>query len=196
MRQRQIHVVAAEHQVLAHGGAREGRQRVRTRLFHADQREVGGATAYVDHEHQASVLQLRVELLALQNQPVVEGGLGFFQQVDLRQTGQLRGLQRQRTRALVKRRRNREHHDLLCQRSVGMCGVPRGLHVCEVAGRSLYRRNLVYVFRRAPGQDGGGAIHAIVREPALGAGHQTRWNGGTEIARPAANRRGALAAGT
>jgi hypothetical protein len=45
---------------------------------------------------------LRGQLIALQHQPVVKRGLGLLQQLHARQTCHLRGLQRQRTRALVK----------------------------------------------------------------------------------------------
>jgi hypothetical protein len=80
VRERQVHVVAAQHQVLAHGDARERGQSTRCG-FHADQRQVGRAAAHVGHQHQAAAFQLRGQLPALQRQPVVERGLGFFEQM-------------------------------------------------------------------------------------------------------------------
>ena len=196
MRKRQIHVVAAEHQVLADGNAGECRQCVGiSRLLDANQREVGRAAAHIDHQHQFAVLELRVELIALQHQPVVERGLGFFEQMHMRQARHLRGLQRQRARAFVKRRGHGEHDDLPVERRIGMRGIPRGLHMREIAGRCGDRRDLVHIFRCAPGQDGRVAIDALMREPALGTSHQSRWHGSAQITRPAANHGGLVGAG-
>ena len=102
VRQRQIHVVAAQHQVLAYGGARQHRQvALRGCSLHADQCQIGGAAAHIHHQYQTAVGQLGSQLLALQQQPVVKGCLGFFQQMHLLQTGQTGGLQRQCARALI-----------------------------------------------------------------------------------------------
>ena len=101
MGQRQVHVVAAQHQVLAHGRACQHGQASSFSGLHADQGQVGGAAAHIHHQHQAAVRQLGRQAFALQHQPVVEGGLGFLQQLHRRQTGQPRGLQRQCARAFV-----------------------------------------------------------------------------------------------
>ena len=108
MRQRQIHVVAAQHQVLAHGGARQ-RGQAATGCpgcpgfcrFYADQCQVSGTTAYIYYQHQTAVGKLLRQLIALQQQPVMKGCLRFFQQMHLLQTGQTGSLQRQCACALI-----------------------------------------------------------------------------------------------
>ena len=49
-RQREIHIVAAEQDVFAHGDALE--LQFACLLGHRDQREIGGAAADVDHQDQ------------------------------------------------------------------------------------------------------------------------------------------------
>ena len=56
----------------------------------------------------------------------------------------------------------------------------------QVTGRGLQRRQPGHLFGRAPGQDGRRAVHARVRQPALGTGHQARRHGRAQITRPAA----------
>ena len=53
--QRGVHVVAAQHQVIAHGDAPQRRALGRRRDL--NQREIGGAAADVHHQHQARVFQ-------------------------------------------------------------------------------------------------------------------------------------------
>ncbi len=78
MREREVHVVAAEHQMVAHADAREFRLTVAH--AHFDQREVGGAAADVADQHELCVSQLGCKAFAMMKQPVVERGLRFFQQ--------------------------------------------------------------------------------------------------------------------
>ena len=76
----QVHVVAAQHQVVAHADAGElGRAAVGGGLD-LHQREVGGAAAHVAHQHQPGRCQLGGEGGAVAEDPVLEGGLGFFDQ--------------------------------------------------------------------------------------------------------------------
>ena len=102
MSQRQIHVVAAQHQVLSDGRTRQRGQAAVSRCIHADQCQIGSSPAHIHHQHQPAVHQLRGQLIALQHQPVVKRGLGLLQQLHARQTRHLRGLQRQRTCTFVK----------------------------------------------------------------------------------------------
>ena len=187
MRQGQIHVVAAQHQMLAHGRARQQRQAAAWCCFHPDQRQVGGAAAHVQHQHQAAVLQLLGELRALQHQPIVKRGLGFFEQLHPGQAGQLRRLQRERARALVEGGGHRQHHQLLGQRRIGVRCIPGGAHMRQVAAGGLQRRDLGHILARAPGQYRRGAVHTGVRQPALGTGHQPPRHGRAEVTRPAAD---------
>lgn len=101
MGQRQIHVVAAQHQMLTHGRASQHRQAAIGCSFDANQSQVGGATAHVHHQHQPALGQLLSQRIALQQQPVMKRRLGLFQQLHAGQTRQLRGLQRQCARTFV-----------------------------------------------------------------------------------------------
>ena len=74
--QRQVHVVAAQHQVVAHADA--GQLWPLWRVFHLNQRQVGGAAAHIAHQQPLGVGQFGGQLVAVAEQPVVERCLGFF----------------------------------------------------------------------------------------------------------------------
>ena len=58
-----------------------------------DQREVGGAAADVDHQHEPHVRERRsAERVAVAVEPVVERGLRLLEQAHARQARALRGL--------------------------------------------------------------------------------------------------------
>ena len=77
MRQREVHVVAAEHQVVAHADARE--LRLTVLHLHLDQREVSRAAAHVADQHEPRFGELIAKRAAMPEQPVVEGCLWLFQ---------------------------------------------------------------------------------------------------------------------
>ncbi len=78
MREREVHVVAAEHQMVAHTDA--GERRLAVAHLDFDQREVGGAAAHVADQHEPCIRQFSRQTLAMMKQPVVERGLWLFQQ--------------------------------------------------------------------------------------------------------------------
>ena len=78
VREREVHVVAAEHQVAADRDAFE--PRLAAAQLDAHQGEVGGAAADVAHQHQARVGQLRGQRAAVAEQPVVERRLRLLEQ--------------------------------------------------------------------------------------------------------------------
>jgi hypothetical protein len=170
--QQEVHVVAAQHEVVAHGDARHARAALAP--LHANEGEVRGAPAAVHHHHQLHLAECRVERAAVLAQEAVERGQRLLHQAHLRQSGQLRGGERERARGLVERRGHRQHHLLVGQRVAWVLGVPGPAHVGQVAGRGLHRRDLGHLGRRAPGQDRRAAVHGAVAQPALGAGHQPR----------------------
>ncbi len=181
--ERQVHVVAAQHQVVADADAGQARRRDAVRGgLDLDQGEVGGAAADVAHQQQAGLRELGGELFAVAEQPVVEGGLRLLQQAQARQAGEAGRLQGERARALVEGGGHREHEVLVFERGLGVPPSPRRAHVGEVARARDHRRNLAHVLGRAPGQDGGAAVDAGVRQPALGAGHRAPGHLGAELA--------------
>ena len=116
----------------------------------------------------------------------------------LGQARQLRGFERQRPRAFVERCRHREHHPLLRQWRRRVLRIPRRPHMGKVTGRGHQRRDFghaPFTFGRAPGQDGRAAVHARVRQPALGAGHAAPRHQGAQVARIAPHQRGRIVGG-
>ncbi len=181
--ERQVHVVAAQHQVVADADAGQARRRDAVRGgLDLDQGEVGGAAADVAHQQQAGLRQLGGELFAVAEKPVVEGGLRLLQQAQARQAGEAGRLQGERARAFVEGGGHREHDVLVFERGLGVPPLPRRAHVGEVARARDHRRDLGHVLGRAPGQDGGVAVDAGVRQPALGAGHRAPGHLGAELA--------------
>ena len=188
LRQGQVHVVAAQHEVVAHANA--GELGLVLVVRHLNQGEVGGATAHVTHQHQAGVAQGSAQVGAVPKQPIVKGRLRFFQQAQTVQARLLRGGQGEAARAFVKRSGHGEHDVLFGQRRVGKAFVPRRLHMGQVAGAGVHRRDLGDVVRRSPRQDGGGAVYAGVRQPAFGAADQATGHLGAQVARIQAEHRG------
>ncbi len=190
-REREVHVVAAEHEVVAHAGARElrlagGVQR------DIDEREVGGAAAHIDHEQAARVGEWIGQIGAVREDPVVERGLRLFDEVDGAEAGECGGLEGELARAFVERGGHGEHGGLLRERRLGVGVVPGVAQVAQIAGAGLQRGDLGHLMGRAPGQDGGGAVHGGVRQPALGAGHEPAGRLLAEFAREGAEDGGLL----
>ena len=103
MCQREVHIVAAEDQVIADADTADGRLAVSVAGW-ADlhQAEIRGAAADVAHQQQPRIGQVLRQGGALAIQPVVEGSLRFLQQAQRGQARHARRLQRQRARAFVK----------------------------------------------------------------------------------------------
>ena len=167
--QRQVHVVAAQQDVLAHRHAVQRKLAVRFR--HRNQREVRGAAADIHHQdqvaHRHPLAPVRMTL-----QPRVESRLRLFQQGDVLVPGLPGGVQRQFARHRVERCGDGDQHLLRLERRVRHFGVPRLPHVLQVAAAGLHRRDLRHAFRRAEGKQRRGAVHRRVRQPALGRRHQ------------------------
>ena len=191
MRQRQVHVVAAQHQMVAH--AQAGQPGLAVDQFHLDQAEVGGAAAHIADQHQPGLRQFLGELAAMAQQPVVKHRLRLFQQAQPGQAGLARGGQGQGAGAFIKGGRHRQHQLLLRQRMLWKARVPGRVHVTQIAGAGLDRRHLGHLVGRAPGQYGGLAVHRRMRQPALGAGHQPARHLRAQLARQLAQHHGRLA---
>ena len=175
VRQRKVHVVAAEQDVLPDGLPRQGELAIL--LGHGNQREVGRPAADVADEQDITDLDLLPPAVSLPGEPGIEGGLRFFQQGDPLQTGRPRGLDGQLASDRVERRGNGQEHVLLFQRLVRVLAgdllIPGVAEVTQVGCRCLDRRDLVDIRRSAPRQDRGAAVHSWMREPALGRTDQS-----------------------
>ena len=73
----QVHVVAAQHQVVAYTDAFQVDFAVGA-VVDADQAQVGGAPTYVAYQCQAAATQRLRQIVVVAGQPVVERGLRFF----------------------------------------------------------------------------------------------------------------------
>ena len=151
----------------------------------ANEGQIGGAPAHVDDQREARVADGAGRVHgrgALAREPVVERSLRFLDQPELAEPGQPCGLQRQRARALVERRRDGEHHVLRVERGLGVVVVPRRPHVGEERRARDHRAHLRHVVGCTPREDGRRAVDARMREPALGARHQPSRHLGAERA--------------
>ena len=192
-RERQIHVVAAQQDVLAHGDAA---QRERAALLaDRDEAEVGGAAAHVAHQHQVAHLHALAPGVALRGEPRVERRLGLFEEAHARQAGLRRRPQRQLPGLLVERGGHGHEHLLVGERRVVAAArvLPRARQVRQVARRREHGRHAANIVRRLPRQDVGGPVHARVREPRLRRRHQAGRVLGAALARELADHRVGLA---
>jgi hypothetical protein len=162
--QRQIDVVAAEQQVIADRDAREPAVGV-----DADQREVGGAAADVEHQHAIAGRQ-RPRDAAVGVDPRVERRLRLLEQHHRGQAGLLRGQRRQLAGRLVERRRAGDDDVLLDEaRARPERVVPGVADMAEDRRLGRDRRQPRPVLA-APRQDRGLAVDAGVAQPRLGRG--------------------------
>ena len=146
--QRQVHVVAAEQDVIADGDPLE--RQVALDLADRDQREVGGAAADVAHQDHVTDGELLAPAVAGLAQPRVERRLRLLEQRHVRQARVGGGAHRELARDRVERRRHRQQHLLRGQRRVGMRVVPGRAHMAEIARRGLDRRHARHLGRRLP----------------------------------------------
>ncbi len=170
----EVHVVAAEQDVIADGHA--GQLQGAVLLERGDGREIGGAAADVDDQDDVADLDLLAPSVAVPLDPGVERGLRLLEQGDVLDARGGRGLDRQLARRGVERCRHGEHNLLLREGHVriglGEAVVPRLGEVLEVAPRGLDGGDLLDVLGRADGERGAAAVDAGVAEPALGAGDE------------------------
>ena len=188
-RQRQIHVVAAEQDVLADGHALE--RQVAIALVHRNQAEVGGAAAHVAHQHEVAHLHALAPGVALRGEPRVERRLGLFEEAHARQAGLRRCPERQRPGLLVERGGHGHEHLVVGERRVvaAVRVLPRASQVRQVPRRREHGRHAANVVRGLPRQDVGGPVHARVRQPRLRRRHQAGRILGAALARELAYHR-------
>ncbi len=162
--QGQVHVVAADQKVVAHGQPLQ--HEVARFLGHAHERQIGRTAAHVAHQKLVAELQLAPPTIADVRQPRVDRRLGLFEKDHaLGQAGGQGRLAGQFARAGVKRRRHGQHDDLFFQGGIGKRRVPGADQVLQIPLRRGDRRDLGDFGRGVPGQDRLAAIDPAVRQP-------------------------------
>ena len=153
--QGEVHVVAAEQDVLADG--QPGQGEVAPLVGHGDQGEVGRAAADVADQEDVADLDLLPPLVALRGEPGVEGGLRLLEQRDLLRARPPRGLDGQLAGDGVERGGDGQEDVLVLEpvggRLAGDPVVPGVAQVGEVGRRGRDRRDLRDVLGGRPGQD-------------------------------------------
>ena len=174
MREREVHVVAAEQDMVAdrHPDQVEGA----VLLHGGDRREVSRSPADVDDQHHVAGLQLRAPRVAHPERPCVEGGLRLLEQRQVLDPGGERGLDGELARGRIEGGGHGDHDVLLHEGRVASAeALVEGLReVLEVAPRRLDGRDLLDVFGRSERENARAAIHGGMREPALGARDDAR----------------------
>jgi hypothetical protein len=170
MRQRQVHVVAAEQQVLAHRHA--PRLQAAVLLAEQDGGKVAGASADVDHQHQIADRQVRAPGVTSLVEPGIKRGLRLLEQGQLIEPGRERRLHRAFSRGRIERGGHGQHHLLIPQaRAIAAPGAPGFTQMLEESKRRLDRRHLRHILGGVQGQYGDVPVHRGMRQPALGARH-------------------------
>ncbi|KGX04687.1 putative molecular chaperone HspA/DnaK domain protein [Burkholderia pseudomallei MSHR640] len=190
VREREIHVVAAEQDMLADRDAMQ--LEVAVALDDRDQRQVGRAAADVDDEDDVADPDVLAPRAAAFLDPAVERRLRLLEQRHMRVAGRLRGLGRQLARGRIERRGNRDGDVLPIERRVRMRVVPRLAQMGQIAHRRVERRHARDFRRRVARQDAGAAIDARMAQPALRARHEADRRARAAAARELADREVAL----
>ena len=137
--QREVHVVAAQHEVIADPDAGQLGHAVAHR--HPDQGQVGGAAADVADHQQPGAGERLGKRVAVAMQPVVHRRLGLLEQAHPRQAGQACGLQGERPGALIEGSRHGQHDLLVLERRIRETPQPGCAHMGEIAGAGRHRRD-------------------------------------------------------
>ena len=183
-RERDVHVVPAEEQVLSHRHAFESE--LAAARARRDQRQVGGAAADVDHEDERMRRHAGTPVRLVAHEPGVERGLWLFEEDDVGKAGVARRRERQLARHLVERGGHREHHVLRGER-LGEARVPCLAQVAEDAGRGVDGRDARHALGRAPGEDRRRPVDPAVAEPRLGRGDEPSGHSPALLARQEAD---------
>ena len=168
VRKRQIHVVTAQQQMLAH---RQSPHRQRpVALLGGDQRQIRRPAAHVHHQQRVAGRQRLPPIVPAPVQPVVNGRGRFLQQHCLiGQSRVHRRLPRQFPGRRIKRRRHGQHDVLIGQPIVRVRRIPRRDQMRQQPPRAIGRRNPRDVLRCIDRQHRVAA--PAVRQPTLGRHH-------------------------
>jgi hypothetical protein len=175
-RERGVHVVAAEHQMIAHGNTPQGR--LSPIGAHLNEREIGGAAADVHHQHEPHAGEGGGQIVAMMRRKIVKGGLRLLDQQELLKPGLARGGDGERACGFVEGSGDGDDDFLRGQGGGGMGVVPSGGQMREQPGRRLDRRDFGHIAGGAPRQNGSRPVHAGVAQPALGGSHEPTGHAG------------------
>ena len=179
--QRQIHVVAAQQDVVADRDA--GQLQGALILGDRDQRQVGGTATDIDHQDDVPDPDLAAPITVAIVDPAVERRLRLLQQDQVDDADSPRRLGRQFTGGRVEGRGNRDRDLLDFQGILGVAEVPGFAQVPQIVNTGLKGRDLGYLVRSTVREDRGAAIQIRMTEPALSAGDQPDRGRGTLDAR-------------
>ena len=168
--QREVDVVAAEQDVIAHRHAGEGEAAVV--LAHLNEGEIAGAAAHVHHQDDVGGPDLGAPLFPGGIDPGVERGLRFFQQRQLAQARVRRRRHRQLARHRIKGRGHRQRYRLVRELHalVRVRRLPGVAQLSQDPGGRLPRRDARDLCLGARRQQ----LLAAKRQPALRRRHQPR----------------------
>jgi hypothetical protein len=168
--QRQVHVVAAEQDVLADGDAVQFERAFA--LEHGDQREVAGAAADIDDQDDVAGPHLLAPAAGALLNPAVERRLRLLEQDHALAAGGAGRFGGQFAGGRVEGGGDGDDDLLLGEGRGRLRLVPGGAQMGEIAQRGVERRQAGHFRRRVVGQDRRTPVDAGVAEPALGARHQ------------------------
>ena len=163
----EIKVVAAEDEMFADGDAVEAEGAVFGGLC-LNEGEVGGAAADIANKDGfagAGGLSVGVVLFV---HPVVEGGLGFFDEKDTREACEGGGADGEFAGDFIEGGGHGDDHILLFHGVGGVFVVPGEAYVAEVAGADGGRRKAGDIVGGMPGKNIGGTVDATVAHPGFG----------------------------
>ena len=166
MRKRQVHIVAAQKNVIADGDTRE--LKIAVFLSDADERKIGCPSADIHDENDVSQFDLLAKTVSSLFQPRIKRRLRFFNQGDVFKTRDLGRLNRQLARCCIKACRNSQYH--LAVIAIRTLESPADMF--QVSRRCFDGRDLLHVGRRTPRQDLRRPVCTRIAQPAFRRRHK------------------------
>ena len=165
--QRQIHIVAAEQDMLADADAVEVEDAVLLR--DGDQAEVSGSAADIADQDDVAAADLSAPVLSSLRRPCVERRQGLLQQDDLAEAGGFRGLRRQISRNIVEGGGDGQHNLTVRQGYILASAAERMKKTLpdmfEIEARAVERGSFFFPDLRFPRQNPLPGIDMRVRKP-------------------------------
>src|SRR5262245_12015935 len=145
-------------------------------IFKLYEREIACAATDINHKHQRHCFESRSESVTMPRGEIVKGGLWFFDQSELFETGAAGSRDSQRARNFVKRCGHRDDDFEILEQSFGVSVIPCVADVEKQTRRRVDRRHLLYIRRSAPWQNWSRPIDPGVRKPRFRRCDQAGWN--------------------
>ena len=182
--QSQVHVIAAEEQMVADGDPAE--TEIVPLGLHLNQTEIACPAADITDEDELVCADVALPVLSVVEEPGIERSLRFLDQGDALQAGVAGRLHRQFPGHFVKGGGDRQDHVLSLEAgSLGLRAylvVPRFADMVQIPCRSLDRGKSFDIFGRAPRKYFCGSVHRRMAEPGLRGGDQPAGHEGATIA--------------